>query len=139
MVGLAPYDWFAPWEGTRWQRRGDDYQALKDRVSARLIDALTREVPQLADAIDYHELSTPVSTRHFSAYERGEIYGLEHSPRRFREKALTPRTPIKGLFLTGQDVCTAGVAGALLGATLATSSIVGRNLINEIRAEARAE
>jgi all-trans-retinol 13,14-reductase len=138
VVSLAPYEWFAPWAEKRWQKRGEDYQALKDRLSERLLDALLHEVPQVADAIDYHELSTPVSTRHFAAYERGEIYGLEHSPRRFREKALTPRTPIKGLFLTGQDVCTAGVAGALLGATLATSSILGRNLINEIRAAARA-
>jgi all-trans-retinol 13,14-reductase len=138
VVGIAPYEWFAPWEEKRWQKRGDDYQALKDRLSQRLLDTLVQQVPQVADAIDYHELSTPLSTRHFAAYDRGEIYGLEHSPRRFREKALTPRTPIKGLFLSGQDVCTAGIAGALPGATLATSSILGRNLMNEIRAAARA-
>jgi all-trans-retinol 13,14-reductase len=138
VVGLAPYEWFAPWEERRWQKRGDDYQALKDRLSERLLDALLHEVPHVADAIDYHELSTPVSTRHFSAYDRGEIYGLEHSPARFREKALTPRTPIKGLYLTGQDVCTAGIAGALLGAALAVSSIIGRNLLSEIRTAARA-
>jgi all-trans-retinol 13,14-reductase len=138
VVGLAPYEWFAPWEERRWQKRGDDYQALKDRLSERLLDALLHEVPHVADGIDYHELSTPVSTRHFSAYDRGEIYGLEHSPARFREKALTPRTPIKGLYLTGQDVCTAGIAGALLGAALAVSSIIGRNLLSEIRTAARA-
>jgi all-trans-retinol 13,14-reductase len=139
VVSLAPYEWFAPWAEKRWQKRGDDYQALKDRLSERLLDALLHEVPQVADVIDYHELSTPVSTRHFAAYDHGEIYGLEHSPQRFREKALTPRTPIKGLFLTGQDVCTAGIAGALMGAALAASAILGRNLINEIRADTRAE
>lgn len=132
VVGLAKYDWFAPWEDKPWSRRGDDYAAVKQRLSERLMEILLREVPQLDGAIDYHELSTPVSTRHFAGYEQGEIYGLEHSPARFREPALQPRTPLKGFFLTGQDVCTAGIAGALLGAVITVSSILGRNLIKDV-------
>jgi len=89
-------------------------------------------VPQVTDKISYHELSTPLSTRHFGAYDEGEIYGLEHTPARFREKALRPQTGLKGFFLTGQDVCTAGVAGALFGAVLSASAILRRNLLTEI-------
>jgi all-trans-retinol 13,14-reductase len=129
VVSIAPYDWFADWEDKTWQKRGEDYQALKDRMSERLLEILVREVPAVADAIDYHELSTPLSTRHFGAYKGGEIYGLEHTPARFQEKALRPRTPIKGLWLTGQDVCTAGIAGALYGAVLCASAILGKNLL----------
>jgi all-trans-retinol 13,14-reductase len=86
----------------------------------------------LDGVIDYHELSTPISTRHFAGYEQGEIYGLEHTPARFRETSLQPRTPIKGFYLTGQDVCTAGIAGAVFGAVVATSAILGRNIVKEI-------
>ena len=132
VVSLANYAWFAPWEEKPWQKRGNDYTAVKERLSNRLLEILVREVPQLDGAIDYHELSTPLSTRHFAAYEQGEIYGLEHSPARFRERALQPRTPLKGFFLTGQDVCTAGIAGALFGAVVATSAILGRNLVKEV-------
>jgi all-trans-retinol 13,14-reductase len=93
---------------------------------------LEREVPRIAGKIAYFELSTPLSTRHFSGYDEGEIYGIEHTPARFRERALRPKTGLKGFYLTGQDVCTAGVAGALFGAVLSASAILGRNLLGEI-------
>jgi len=132
VVSIAPYEWFRDWEDTRWMKRGDDYTRLKEKLSRRLIEVLEREVPHVAGKIAYHELSTPLSTRHFGNYPRGEIYGLEHTPARFRERALRPRTGLKGFYLTGQDVCTAGVAGALFGAVLSCSAILGRNLLKEI-------
>ncbi len=132
VVSIAPYERFSRWQDTPWMKRGDDYTALKDELSQRLIDILEREVPQVAGKIAFHELSTPLSTRHFGAYPEGEIYGLEHTPARFREKALRPRTGLKGFYLTGQDVCTAGIAGALFGAVLSASAILGRNLLKEI-------
>ncbi len=49
--------------------------------------------------------------------------------RRFRERALGPRTGLRGLCLTGADVCTAGVAGALFGAALCTSAVAGRMVL----------
>jgi all-trans-retinol 13,14-reductase len=132
VVSIAPYSWFQKWEETRWMKRGEDYTRLKDDLSKRLVEILEREVPQVAGKIAYHELSTPLSTRHFGNYPKGEIYGLEHTPARFRERALRPRTGLKGFYLTGQDVCTAGVAGALFGAVLSASAILGRNLLGEI-------
>jgi len=136
IVGIAPYDRFAPWRDTTWMKRGDDYEALKEELTERLIEVLEREVPQVQGKIAFRELSTPLSTRHFAAYEHGEIYGLEHTPARFRERALQPRTGLKGFYLTGQDVCTAGVSGALFGAVLAASAILGRNLLGTITAGA---
>jgi len=132
VVGLAPWERFRRWQDTAWMKRGDDYEALKTELSRRLLAILEREVPQVRGRIAYHELSTPLSTRHFGNYEEGEIYGLAHTPARFREHALRPRTGLKGFYLTGQDVCTAGVAGALFGAVLCASSILGKNLLNDI-------
>jgi all-trans-retinol 13,14-reductase len=129
VVSIAPYEWFSAWEDKAWQKRGDDYEAFKQRLSERLLEVLVREVPQLEGHIDYHELSTPLSTRHFGAYVEGEIYGLEHTPERFKTRGLRPKTPVPGLWLTGQDVCTAGIAGALFGAVLCASSILGKNLL----------
>jgi all-trans-retinol 13,14-reductase len=132
VVSIAPYERFRAWEDTRWMKRGEDYGRLKEDLSRRLIEVLEREVPQVAGKIAYSELSTPLSTRHFGGYPEGEIYGLEHTPARFRERALRPRTGLKGFYLTGQDVCTAGVAGALFGAVLSASTILGRNLLKEV-------
>jgi all-trans-retinol 13,14-reductase len=60
--------------------------------------------------------------------EQGQIYGLAHSPERFKARDLRPWTPIGNLFLTGQDVSTCGVMGALTGAVTAASAMLGRNL-----------
>jgi len=129
VVSIAPYEWFAAWEDKAWQKRGEDYETFKAELTERLLAILVREVPQLEGHIHYHELSTPLSTRHFGAYVEGEIYGLEHTPERFRTKGLKPKTPVPGLWLTGQDVCTAGIAGALFGGVLCASAILGKNLL----------
>jgi all-trans-retinol 13,14-reductase len=62
----------------------------------------------------------------------GEIYGLDHPPARFAKEYLKPVTPIKNLFLTGQDIVTVGIGGALMSGVLTASAITKSNLINEI-------
>ena len=62
----------------------------------------------------------------------GEIYGLQHTPDRFDERWLKPQTPIKKLYLTGQDVATAGVGGAMMGGVLCAVSILGKNMMTDI-------
>ena len=97
-----------------------------------LQEALIRQVPILEGKIDHAELSTPLSTRHFMNYQQGEMYGLGGTPERFRLRCLTPRTPIRELYLTGQDVTTLGVTGALFGGVLTASAILRRNLMETI-------
>ena len=132
VIGFAPYEWFRRWEGTAWRKRGTEYEAFKAELSERLLDTLYRHVPQVRGKVDYHELSTPLSTAHFCNYGRGEIYGVTHAPARFAQRWLLPRTPIRRLFLTGQDIVTAGVGGALFGGVLAASAILGRNALKEL-------
>jgi all-trans-retinol 13,14-reductase len=43
---------------------------------------------------------------------------------------LRPRTPIEGLYLTGQDVAACGIMGALSGAVTTASTILRRNLFS---------
>jgi all-trans-retinol 13,14-reductase len=80
---------------------------------------------------------------HYLGSHYGEVYGLEGAPERFQVKDwLRPRTDIKGLYMTGQDVTTLGVTGALMSGILTAHSclgyggvsdlISGRNLIEDI-------
>jgi all-trans-retinol 13,14-reductase len=132
VVALVPYDWFERWQDTRWRRRGQDYETLKRELSIRLQRELEHHVPALCGKIDYAELSTPLSTRHFMNYQRGESYGLSGTPERFRLRCLTPRTPIRNLYLTGQDVASLGVTGALLSGFVTASAVLRRNLISAL-------
>jgi all-trans-retinol 13,14-reductase len=129
VVALVPYNWFERWQETRWRRRGQDYETLKQELSNRLQRELVVYVPALSGKIDYAELSTPLSTRHFMNYQRGESYGLSGTPERFRLRCLTPRTPIRDLYLTGQDVVSLGVTGALISGVVTASALLRRNLM----------
>jgi len=125
IVAPGPYEWFERWAGTTWGQRGDDYEALKARLSEPLLEALYEKLPQLRGEIDFHELSTPLSTDWFCRYPRGEIYGLDHDPQRFAQDWLRPKTDIPGLYLAGQDVVSCGVVGAMVGGLLAAVKIGG--------------
>ena len=89
-------------------------------------------VPQAKDALDYYELSTPLSVKSMANYKKGELYGIDHTPGRFHQRWLRPRTDIKNLYLTGQDVLTVGVTSALFSGLLTASSILKKNLMNEL-------
>lgn len=123
---------FEQWKDTRWKHRGPDYDDLKRKLAARLLEALDRHVPETRGKIDYSELSTPLSTRHFANYQHGEIYGVAAVPRRFRARALGARTPFRNLYLTGQDACTLGVGGALFGGVITASAVLRRNLMSVV-------
>ncbi len=130
---LLPWARFAAWRDTRWHKRGTEYAAVKRALATRLLDVLYRHVPQTRGAVEIAELSTPLSTRHFAAHPQGEIYGVAHTPTRFRHPLLRPQTPVRGLFLSGADVVTCGVGGALIGGALCASAILRRNLIDAAR------
>ena len=122
VVTFVPWDVFAGWRGTRWQRRGEDYETLKHRLEASLLTQFLAHMPALAPMIDHVELSTPVSTDHFVRPVAGSIYGIEPTPERFDNPWLRPRSPIPGLYFAGSEVSTVGVMGAMMGGVLAAVS-----------------
>ena len=132
IITLLPYESFMKWEGTRWMKRGEDYNLLKDKITNRLLDHLYKQLPQLKGKIDCFELSSPLTTKNFVNYSKGELYGIDHTPSRFNQKFLRPKTPIKNLYLTGQDIVSAGVGGALFSGLITAASITGINFMKKI-------
>jgi all-trans-retinol 13,14-reductase len=130
-ITLAPWSHWSRWEGTRWRRRGEDYEAWKARMAGRLLDALLAERPSLRGRVDHAELSSPLSTRHFAGHPRGEVYGLAAVPRRFTHGPPV-RTPLPGLFLAGQDAGMLGVTGSLFGGVLAAAAVLRENTVAAI-------
>ncbi len=125
IVAPAPYEWFAEWKDRTWGKRGEDYETFKSALGERLMQHLYDKLPQLQGRVDYYEVSTPLSTDWFSGYRQGELYGLAHTAERLQQTWLGPRTRIPGLWLTGQDVLTCGVTGAMMAGMLTTMAMVG--------------
>lgn len=101
----------------------EEWQAFKRSVETRMLDFFRKKFPDLAPLIAYHELGTPLATAAFTGHEKGGFYGVEPTPRRMLSEALKIRTPVPGLYLSGQDVLSPGIAGALAGGMLAAGAV----------------
>jgi all-trans-retinol 13,14-reductase len=97
---------------------------LKEDFEKSMLDKLYELLPQIEGHVVETEVSSPLSTRHFTNHPHGEIYGLAHTPERFGLPFLRPETRIKGLRLAGQDITLVGVAGAMLSGMLAAITIL---------------
>lgn len=123
-ISVSKYDWFKKYEETPWMKRGEEYSQLKEDFKNSMLEHLYGLFPQIKGHIISTEVSSPLTTAHFSNYKNGEIYGLAHTPERFNLPILRPETRIKGLRLVGQDITIVGVAGAMLSGMLGAITIL---------------
>jgi all-trans-retinol 13,14-reductase len=121
-MGYGPW---APWAEARWRRRGAEHDALKQGLADAALAAVERHLPGLRALVRFTEVSTPLTTEHFTAHPGGEIYGLPFSPARFELPWLGVTTPVPGLLLTGADAMAPGIVGAMMGGVLATVKAAG--------------
>jgi all-trans-retinol 13,14-reductase len=122
---LPDFEPFAAWKDERWQHRGEDYEALKERIGDGMLELVERNFPGFSDLVEVRELSTPLSVETFTAWRGGAIYGLPLTPARFRIPWLGVKTPVRGLYLAGADVYLHGIMGALMGGVAAAAAVFG--------------
>ncbi len=135
---IALVDWgvFAQWDrsndeggmkpGAPTAARSEGYLAFKALLQRNLLAQFAERFPLLASCVRVVEVSTPISVATYTGAEHGAMYGLQTTPRRFFSQAIRPRTPIRGLYLAGQDVGTPGVFGAAMGGMMAAAAIEPR-------------
>jgi all-trans-retinol 13,14-reductase len=128
---------FARWQGTDWMKRGAEYEAQKQRIAEALLATVERRLPGFGRLVAHRELSSPLSTLHFTAHPGGEIYGIPCTPERLRMKWLGPRTPLPGLFLTGADAMSLGIVGAMMGGMMSVAAATGVRAFGLARAEGK--
>lgn len=122
-VTFVPWELFSAWRDSRHHARPEAYRELKGRIEALVLAELRLRLPKLMEKLVFCELSTPLSTEHFTGASRGAIYGLEASPRRFTCDHLRSRTPLPGFYLTGVDMASLGVVGGMVSGVLTAASI----------------
>lgn len=137
---VAPIDRaaFAQWAALPWKRRGRDYERLKTAVTTTLLEFVEAHHPGFSSLVDYAELATPLTVEHFTGNADGAIYGLPAVPARFTTEALRVTTPVRGLLLTGSDVCGQGIVGAMLGGVMTVGHVLGAGGFDRVLAHARA-
>jgi all-trans-retinol 13,14-reductase len=130
------YSFFSKWRDQPWKGRDEEYQKLKERISGAMLAHVDRFVPGFADSVEFQELGTPLSNEFFTSHYQGASYGIKSVPARFSKANLKwthPKTPIKGLFLTGMDVAGLGVTGAMMGGLMCVSHLPDRITMLNVR------
>jgi len=138
---LADMDWFIQHLDTNpWARNApphlarkdqEGYDHLKKRWSDRLMEVLLKFYPQLKDQVAFCDISTPLTIEHYlpSGVGMGSAVGLDVTPERFVDidtlQKLDMKSPIQGLWLTGQDVLLCGVPMAQAAGLLTACRAMG--------------
>jgi len=127
LLTLAKKEWFEQWENEECMKRNLDYKDLKEFMAHRLInEGLYKFYPKTIGKISHYEVGTPLTNQFYLGCLDGEGYGLDTNNYRYSvAHELRPETSIKNLYLTGQDICTLGFTGALMGGILTAHSILG--------------
>lgn len=133
MYAFSDYGHFSEHADSRWMKRGEAYEQRKSEIEARMLKDLYKMVPSVEGAVRYVEVSTPLTYETFVRKQFGDFLGIESSPTRFEQDWLRATTPVSGLYLSGQDVTTDGIIGALFGGVLSASAVLGMDMISEIK------
>ncbi|XP_032629295.1 all-trans-retinol 13,14-reductase isoform X2 [Chelonoidis abingdonii] len=135
ILALAQYEWFEEWKEETVQKRGAEYESLKNAMVESILKTVLKLYPHLEDKIECISSGSPLTNQHYIASPKGELYGAAHSISRLQAEAtaiLRSQTCVPNLYLTGQDICLCGFMGALQGAVLCASAVLQRNLYSDM-------
>ena len=118
-------------DGQGFARSADLLTFCGKEVSDRnaLADSLIRRVPGLQPAVEKYWTSTPATWERYTGTPEGTAFGI-------RKKDATcyvhPRTPVPGLYLTGQNCGLHGILGVSETALSTCREILGESTLNQI-------
>ncbi|XP_046311891.1 all-trans-retinol 13,14-reductase isoform X1 [Marmota monax] len=130
------YEWFEEWQEEPQGKRSHDYETLKSSFVEASISMILRLFPQLEGKVESATGGSPLTNQFFLAATRGATYGADHDLDRLHPyvmASIRAQSPIPNLYLSGQDVFTCGLMGALQGALLCSSAILKRNLYSDLK------
>ncbi|GAB5569784.1 all-trans-retinol 13 [Prionailurus iriomotensis] len=138
MIVLVPtcYEWFEEWQEKAEGKRNSDYETLKNSFVEASLSVVMRLFPQLEGKVESVVGGSPLTYQFYLAAPWGACYGASHDLDRLHPHVMTSmraQSPIPNLYLTGQDVFTCGLVGALQGALLCGSTILKRNLYLDLK------
>lgn len=127
ILTMVKYEWFEEWKDTTVRKRGDEYYNYKMRFANNLFKWACKLFPKIKDKLVFQDVATPLTNCHYLGAQRGAMYSAEHNLDRFQAETVARNrcnTPVKNLFISGQDVFSCGIAGALHGGLLCASTVL---------------
>ncbi|CAD5121492.1 DgyrCDS9997 [Dimorphilus gyrociliatus] len=136
VITMAKWDWFSSWKDERVKHRGGVYEEKKELMKEKMWKQVLALYPQLKDCVEYMDLGTPLSNNFYIGALEGETYGLDHNMKRFASAEvamnLRPDIGVPGLYITGQDLFSAGLVGAAMGGVITAAACLNRQVFNDL-------
>ena len=104
----------------------------REAFARTLIRKASVRFPELEQAVEQFWTSTPETWERFTGTPGGSAYGILKESGQLSLCVVSPRTPLPGLFLTGQNLGLHGILGVSYTAVRTCSVILGADVINEL-------
>lgn len=120
---ILPYELFARWKSTEFQKRPKDYALAKKFIKEGLLETIRTMIPGIDDHIVFSDVATPLTNEHYIRAGYGSMYGTEKN----LKQLLFPypvKTEVKGLYHCGASTLGHGVAGATMSGLAAAGTIL---------------
>ena len=122
------------WKDTTVENRGQEYVEFKHRKAEKIIDKVEEKFPEIRKARKSYYTSTPLTYRDYTGTYKGSSYGIMKDYHDPYVTILTPKTRIKNLYFTGQNLNLHGILGVAIGSVSTCSELLGYDyLINKIK------
>ncbi|GMI01682.1 hypothetical protein TrST_g10383 [Triparma strigata] len=128
ILSQCPFGWVKQWQNIpKAQREKDEqYQKFKQRTEDYMMEHGFRSVfPHLEKYVVHKSVGTPLSTNTWLGTDEGECYGQGLTRQHLHLPDMIPTSSVKNLYMTGQDVCTLGVSGAMSAGYITANAIAG--------------
>ncbi|KAM9212124.1 LOW QUALITY PROTEIN: all-trans-retinol 13,14-reductase-like [Dugong dugon] len=135
MLIPTAYEWFEEWQEEPQGKQSSD-ETLKNALVEAAMSVVLKLFPQLEGQVDSVTGGSPLTNQFYLAAPRGACYGADHDLGRLHPHVIASvraQSPTPHLYLTGQDVFTCGLMGALQWAMLCSGAILQCNLYLDLK------
>ncbi|MGM9741799.1 MAG: phytoene desaturase family protein [Candidatus Cryptobacteroides sp.] len=113
--------------------RDEGYGERKASMASECISLASNALPGLEEAVSDVWTSTPSTWESYTGTPGGSAYGAAKDCRNPMATVLSPRTPLRNLFMTGQSLNLHGLLGVSMTSAMACGAVIGMETIaNEI-------
>lgn len=105
--------------------RGEEYEALKQRKAEECIALAEQRIPGLRDAIAKVWTSSPLTYLSYTGSPFGSAYGIRKDFNNQMLTVMSPRTPLRNLFMTGQSLNLHGMLGVSMTSVMTCACVPG--------------
>ncbi len=127
-LSIDNYNNYKKWEGTKANRRDDNYKAFKENTSKKIIDKIYEILPETKGKIETTYSSTPLTNHHYTLSPHGSIYGIKHNMDQMHAP-IRARTKLDGFYFTGQSLIFPGIVGVTITGFVTAAEILGQEYL----------